>query len=239
MQSRTVKVGAYYRLYCAVLVRDRQAKHMNYVLFSDDFGGTWKVLGDINEPAVYNTADEPKVEELPNGTLLISSRYNGGRYYNIFTFSDVNSGTGSWDIAKFSGSSNGGVESKDNSTNGEVMLIPVTRVADGKPMHILLQSLPLGPNRKSVGIYYKELADEFEDFVSPIELARDWDGVKQVTSLNSAYSTMMWQKDCRIGFLYEEETHGSSNLAYGGYTIVYECFDVEDLTDGKYTYRNK
>jgi hypothetical protein len=24
-----------------------------------------------------------------------------------------------------------------------------------------------------VGIYYKELADEFEDFVSPIELARD------------------------------------------------------------------
>ena len=239
MQSRTVKVGAYYRLYCAVLVRDRQAKHMNYVLFSDDFGGTWKVLGDINEPAVYNTADEPKVEELPNGTLLISSRYNGGRYYNIFTFSDVNSGTGSWDTAKFSGASNGGVESKDNSTNGEVMLIPVTRVADGKPMHILLQSLPLGPNRKSVGIYYKELADEFEDFVSPIELARDWDGVKQVTSLNSAYSTMMWQKDCRIGFLYEEETHGSSNLAYGGYTIVYECFDVEDLTDGKYTYRNK
>jgi hypothetical protein len=237
MQSRITKVGSYYRLYCAVLVRDRQAKHMNYVLFSDDFGGTWKVLGNINEPAVYSTADEPKVEELPNGTIIISSRYNGGRYYNYFTYTDVNSGTGSWEVAEFSGASNGGVESKDNSTNGEIMLIPVTRVADKKSTYIILQSVPLGPSRKNVGIYYKELADENEDYISPIEFARNWDGVTQITSLNSAYSTMAWQRDNRLGFLYEEETHGTSNLAYGGYTIVYECFDVEDLTDGKYTYR--
>ena len=236
MQSRITKVGSYYRLYCAVLVRDKSAKHMNYILFSDDFGGSWKVLGDINEPAVYNTADEPKVEELPDGTLLISSRYNGGRYYNLFTYTDVNSGAGIWDDAVFSGAQNGGVESKDNSTNGEVMLIPVTRVADNKPMHILLQSVPLGPNRANVGIYYKELASD-EDYFTPKDVASNWDGVLQVTTLNSAYSTMTWQTDNRLGFLYEEETHGTSNLAYGGYTMVYECFDVETLTDGKYTYR--
>lgn len=239
MQSRITKVGDYYRLYCAVLVRDKSAKHMNYILFSDDFGQNWKVLGDINEPGVYNTADEPKVEELPNGTIVLSSRYNGGRYYNIFTYSDVNSGTGDWEYATFSGAENNGVESKDNSTNGEMMLIPVTRVEDNEPMYIMLQSVPLGPQRKNVGIYYKELDEEFEDYVTPVEFARDWDGVKQITTLNSAYSTMAWQKDNRLGFLYEEETHGSSNLAYGGYTIVYECFDVEDLTDGKYTYRKE
>lgn len=239
MQSRITKVGDYYRLYCAVLVRDKWAKHMNYVLYSDDFGGSWKVLGDINKPAVYNTADEPKVEELPNGAILLSSRYNGGRYYNIFVYSDVASGTGFWDDAAFSGASNGGVESKDNSTNGEVMLIPVTRVEDGEEIYIMLQSVPLGPNRKNVGIYYKELADEMVDYLSPSLIARNWDGVKQVTTLNSAYSTMSWQKDNRLGFLYEEETHGASNLAYGGYTIVYECFDVEALTDGKYTYRKE
>ena len=237
MQSRTVKVGDYYRLYCAVLVRDRYAKHMNYVLFSDDFGSSWKVLGDINTPAVYSTADEPKVEELPNGTILISSRHTGGRYYNMFTYSDVSMGTGVWDKVAFSGASNGGVEAKDNSTNGEVMLIPVTRIADNRAMYILLQSVPLGPNRANVGIYYKELNDEFEDYLTPQMIASDWDGVKQVTTLNSAYSTMAWQKDNRLGFLYEEETHGTSNLAYGGYTMVYECFDVEDLTEGKYKYR--
>ncbi|MBO5830674.1 MAG: exo-alpha-sialidase [Alistipes sp.] len=239
MQSRLTKVGAYYRLYCAVLVRDKSAKHMNYVLFSDDFGGSWKVLGNINEPAVYNTADEPKVEELPNGTIVISSRYSGGRYYNFFTYTDINTGAGNWESAIFSGATNNGVESKDNSTNGEIMLIPVTRIADNKAMYIVLQSVPLGPQRTNVGIYYKELADEFEDYVSPIEFARDWDGVKQVSTLNSAYSTMTWQKDNRLGFLYEEETHGASTLAYGGYTIVYECFDIEDLTDGKYTYRSE
>lgn len=237
MQSRITKVGNYYRLYCAVLVRDRQAKHMNYVLFSDDFGGTWKVLGDINEPAVYNTADEPKVEELANGTIIISSRYNGGRYYNFFTYTDINAGVGKWETATFSGAANNGVESKDNSTNGEIMIIPVTRTEDGKAMYLALQSVPLGPQRKNVGIYYKELCDEFDDYISPIEFARDWDGVKQVTTLNSAYSTMAWQKDNRLGFLYEEETHGASTLAYGGYTIVYECFDIEVLTDGKYSFR--
>lgn len=237
MQSSTVKVGSYYRLYCAVLVRDNTATHMNYVLFSDDFGGSWKILGDINEPAVYRTADEPKVEELPNGTVLISSRVDGGRRYNIFTYSDVASGRGSWDEAQFSGKDNGGVTAVSNSTNGEVMVLPVVRTADNEPVHLLLQSLPLGPNRANVGIYYKELADEMEDYVSPYELARDWDGVKQVSTLNSAYSTMAWQADNRLGFLYEEESHGSSNLAYGGYTIVYECFTIEDITDGKYTHR--
>ena len=237
MQSRITKVGNYYRLYCAVVVRDKSAKHMNYVLFSDDFGGTWKVLGDINTSAVYNTADEPKVEELANGTIIISSRYNGGRYYNFFTYTDINAGVGKWETATFSGAANNGVESKDNSTNGEIMIIPVTRTEDGKAMYLALQSVPLGPQRKNVGIYYKELYDEFDDYISPIEFARDWDGVKQVTTLNSAYSTMAWQKDNRLGFLYEEETHGASTLAYGGYTIVYECFDIEVLTDGKYSFR--
>lgn len=105
-------------------------------------------------------------------------------------------------------------------------------------MHILLQSLPLGPGRANVGIYYKELYDLL-DYVDPSSVAGDWDGVKQVSTINSAYSTMAWQKDNRLGFLYEEETHGASTLAYGGYTIVYECFDIEDLTEGKYTYRKE
>lgn len=237
MQSSTVKVGSHYRLYCAVLVRDNSATHMNYVLFSDDFGGNWKVLGDIDEPAVYRNADEPKVEELPNGSILISSRVEGGRNYNIFTFTDVATGAGFWDDAQFSGQANGGVTAITNSTNGEVVILPVVRNADNKKMHILLQSLPLGPNRANVGIYYKELADEVEDYLSPYELAPNWDGVKQVSSKNSAYSTMIWQADNRIGFLYEEETYGVSAHETGGYNIVYEALSLEDITDGKYSYR--
>ncbi|MBQ5737516.1 MAG: exo-alpha-sialidase [Alistipes sp.] len=237
MQSSTTKVGNYYRLYCAVLVRDKSANHMNYVLFSDDFGLSWRVLGDINQPAVYKTADEPKVEELPNGTLLISSRYEGGRYYNIFTYDDVASGTGSWDDAQFSGATNGGVTALENSTNGEVVVVPVVRLADNKHIHLLLQSLPLGPKRANVGIYYKELDQEEYDYLTPYELAPEWDGVKQISTLNSAYSTMMWQRDNNLGVLFEEETYCTSEYAYGGYTIAYESFSLEEITDGKYAPR--
>lgn len=239
MQSSTVKVGSHYRLYCAVLVRNRNATHMNYVLFSDDFGGNWKVLGDIDQPAVFKTADEPKVEELPDGNILISSRYNGGRYYNIFTFSDVVSGSGTWGNAEFSGAENNGVTAIENSTNGEVAIIPVVRNADNEPMHLLLQSVPMGPQRANVGIYYKELATLFEDYISPYMLASDWNGVLQVSELNSAYSTMIWQKDNNLGFLYEEETYGVSAYAHGGYNIVYESFSIEEITEGKYSYRTK
>lgn len=237
-QSRTVKVNDYYRLYAAVLVRDRSATHMNYVIYSDDFGQTWQLLGNVNTPAVYSTADEPKVEELPDGSLLISSRYTGGRYYNIYAFTDKNSGSGLWLKSAFSGGYNGGVEAIDNSTNGEVMVLPVVRTADSEPMHLLLQSLPLGPGRANVGIYYKELASE-HDYIDPALLAMEWDGVKQISTLNSAYSTMAWQHDNRLAFMYEEETYGPSDYAYGGYTMVYDTFSIEDITNGAYSYREE
>ena len=236
MQSSTVKVGSHYRLYCAVLIRDKSATHMNYVLFSDDFGESWRVLGDIDEPAVYRTADEPKVEELPNGSVLISSRVDGGRYYNIFTYSDITTGAGTWDEAQFSGATNSGVTAIQNSTNGEVVVVPVVRIADNEPMHILLQSIPMGPQRANVGIYYKELAVEEEDYLTPYELAPQWDGSLQVSTLNSAYSTMIWQKDRNLGILFEEETYGVSAHAHGGYNIVYESYSLEEITEGKYKY---
>ena len=102
---------------------------------------------------------------------------------------------------------------------------------------LLFQSIPLGPQRANVGIYYKELASEIEDYISPYELARDWDGVLQISTLNSAYSTMIWQKDNNLGFFYEEETYGVSAHSYGGYNMVYESLSLEEITDGKYKYR--
>jgi sialidase-1 len=97
LQSRYVKVGKYYRLYCAVLQTVANGEWMNFVLFSDDFGESWSVLGGVNQAPIMKGADEAKVEELPGGGLLISSRTNNnGRNFNIFTFSDVKRGEGSW-----------------------------------------------------------------------------------------------------------------------------------------------
>jgi sialidase-1 len=232
MQSQTVKVGEYYRLYCSVLVRDVNDNYTNYknfVLFSDDFGGEWSVLGGTAKAAI-TTADEAKVEELPNGSLLISSRTNGGRYYNIFDFDNVATGTGKWQTQSFSGSNNSGVTARDNSTNGEVMILPVVRQKDGQKCYLLLQSVPLGPNRSNVGVYFKSLDSE-EGYSSSDRIAKSWEGVFKLTNLDSAYSTMTLQADGNVALLWEEATHCAGG---DGYTIVYGRYSVEQLTGNAY-----
>ena len=233
-QSRYTKVGSHYRLYCALLARDVNATMCNYVLFSDDFGAHWKVLGGVDIPPVPSGADEPKVEELPDGSVVISSRCYGGRYYNIYSFTHAEKAEGRWGTAAFSGKKTGGVAAEGNSCNGEILILPVTRRADGKPLYLALQSVPLGSGRTNVGIYYKELEGS-GDYSSPASFASDWDGCHQASLLSSAYSTMTLQADSTIGFLYEEDTHRTGG---GGYTLVYKNYTVEQLTDGKYSVRD-
>ena len=142
-QSRYVKVGNFYRLYAALCTLSG-----NFVIYSDDFGDTWRVLGDPNHSPARD-GDEPKCEELPNGSVILSSRYQG-RLFNIFTFTDAARAEGSWDLrAKALDMKN-----VQNACNGEIILLPVTRKKDSKKVWIALQSIPFGPNRTNVGFYY-------------------------------------------------------------------------------------
>ena len=224
-QSSRIKVGKYYRLYCSMWTRDGG----NRVIYSDDFGGSWKVLGTIfDRPAPGG--DEPKVEELPDGSVLLSSRCTG-RYFNIYTYTDVKKGEGSWGTVALSNASNNGVAAVGNSTNGEIMIVPVVRKADGVQTYLALQSVPFGPGgRKNVGIFYKELTDYATDFASPALFAANWDGSHQSSQMGSAYTTMTLQKNNTIGFLYEESTFARD------YTIVYKNYTIEHITDNRSTY---
>lgn len=231
-QSSTVKVGDYYRLYCAPLVKLADNSHVNFVLYSDDFGGTWKVLGGVDVAPIPSGGDEPKADELPDGSVLISSRTSGGRIYNIYSFTNTETGEGSWGTSAWSNNANNGTVAVGNSTNGEIMFVPVVRNADNKNMYLMLQSVPFGSGRANVGIYYKEF-ESLADFVTPADLAKDWDGRHQASYLSSAYSTMCLQADSTVAFLYEEDTYGTSG---GGYTIVYKNYSIEQLTDSAYSY---
>ena len=230
-QSRYVKVNDYYRLYCAVLLKNKNATYTNFVLYSDDFGGSWNVLGGVNTAPIPSGGDEPKVEELPNGNVIISSRINGGRDFNIFTFTDKEAATGSWGTRATSNANNNGVVALGNSTNGEILIFPAVRNEDGANVWMALQSVPFGSGRTNVGIYYKELASEL-DYNTPSNFAKDWDGRHQATFLGSAYSTMCFQQDSTIAFLYEESTYGAD------YTIVYKNYTLEQITDGAYSVSN-
>ena len=231
-QSKYIKVDQYYRLYCSVLVKDVNGTHVNFVLYSDDFGENWTILGDPNVAPIPGGADEPKADELPDGSVLVSSRVTGGRYYNIFSYTDSEKAEGCWGTHSFSGNSNNGTTAISNSTNGEIINIPAKRLADGKPVYIQLQSGPFGSGRANVGIYYKEL-ESLTDFVTAAKLSENWDGRHQASYLSSAYSTLCWQADSTLAFLYEEDTYGTNG---GGYTIVYKNYSLEQITDSAYTY---
>ena len=224
-QSRQIKVGDYYRLYCSVWTKNNG----NRVLYSDDFGENWYVLGKITDrPAP--SGDEPKCEELPDGSVVLSSRTTG-RYFNIYTYTDIESATGTWATAALSNANNNGVAAVGNSTNGEIMILPVVNNETQQKTFLALQSVPMGPGgRYNVGIFYKELTDYATDFATPADLAKDWDGHHQASFMGSAYSTLTLQSDNTIGFLYEESTRGRD------YTIIYKNYTIEHITGNRYSY---
>ena len=223
-QSSKVKVGDYYRIYCSVWTRDNG----NRVIYSDDFGGSWNVLGKVDDrPAP--SGDEPKIEELADGTIVLSSRKSAGRYFNIYKFTNLETAAGSWSSAVGSNEVSNGLSYGANSTNGEIMRIKAIRKSDNTVCDVMLQSVPCGDGRRDVGIFYKEMVYSANNtnVYTPTTFSQGWTKGLAVTDKESAYSTMTLQKDSRIGFFYEEVPNG--------YCMVYVPLTLEEITNGKYS----
>ncbi|MBO5787924.1 MAG: DUF4091 domain-containing protein [Bacteroidaceae bacterium] len=243
-QSRIVKKDKYYRLYAAMCARPNG----NRVIYSDDFGRTWQALGGASAlPAPGG--DEPKCEELPDGRVILSSRVGGGRIYNIYTYTNTATGEGSWSTDVKSTFAGSGLTPGGNSTNGEILVVPVQRNSDKKEMYLALQSLPTGGGRTNVGIFYKELTD-LTDLNTVANFATDWNGFYQVSNTSSAYSSMDLQADGRVGFIYEETLTffkkvpnpvstsfptGAGQHNFDGFDNIYVAYEIEQLTGGAYS----
>ena len=210
-QSSMIKVGDYYRIYCAVwAVETGSGRHHNYVLYSDDFGDSWNLLGELGKdfndsPAPYG--NEPKCEELPDGSVLLSSRKGYGRYFNVFHYSNFEKAEGYWD-GVVSTDRTGDLKWGANDTNGEVLRIGKT----------LFQSAPTGNSRSNVKIFYRHLSDDEKSY-NPTELSKGWKEIP-ISDRGSAYSSMCILPDGEsIGIYYEEEP--------GGYSMVYLPVNVK------------
>jgi sialidase-1 len=223
-QSRLIKIGSHYRIYAALTARPNG----NRVIYSDDLGRTWNVLGTLDQLPVPH-GDEAKCEELPDGSVVISSRAYGGRYFNIYRYSDIASGAGAWAEAAPSGRRVKGCASIENACNGGLLIIPAVRNADGQKVMLALQSVPFGPKRANVGIYAKELPQDLSS-ITPEQFAKDWDMKYQVSYTWSAYSTMLHRRNGDIAFYYEESHKGSDNV----YDMHYCEIPVELITSGRY-----
>lgn len=207
LQSQKIKVDEYYRLYIAHPIKGRGVG----VIYSDDFGESWKVLGSPTH--LPSTAcDESVVEELPDGSVLLSVRTQGKRMVNIFKYKSEREAVGSW-------GKEGAAEGIDNvnACNGELLVVPAMRKSDGKTVHLVLHSLPQSSERKDVGFYFKETT------------AKIWKRGLKVSSLSSCYSTMLQLNDGSIALLYEENEYD------GGYDIIFKQLSLEEITDGAYS----
>ena len=224
------------RIYGALLVRELKSTYTyttyvnnNYVVYSDDWGASWKLLGG---GACCNDGDEPKVEELPNGNILLSIRAKGARYFNIFKYSNIDSDktSGSWGNAKkctFAG---------ENETNGEILSYQgVTKAGDasGTKYNIMLQSLPTGSGRSNVAVYYKAFAATVNSW-SVDDFTSGWTKGIEVDNGASAYSTMTVLSNGEIGFLYEDNY--GTEAAGGNSDIVFVPLTVSEITGGVYNY---
>ncbi len=222
LQSRVVKTGNYYRVYSAILTNNG-----NYVLYSDDFGETWKILGDA---VCVPSGDEAKVEEMPNGDILISSRKASGRYVNLFKYTDIESAAGGWQSVQELSLGNG------QACNGEVLFVNA-RKADGTYCILALQSLPSVASstslpRQKVAIYYKELA------LGDLSAASTYKGGTwnryEVSGSGSAYSTMVAIPETNnIGFMLE-----NNYVDFNGEPrcdLQYVNLPLSTITDGAYT----
>lgn len=215
-QSRSIKVGRYHRIYSALCTNVG-----NIVLFSDDFGVSWQPLGGAAARPTLD-GDEAKLEELPNGDVLLSSRSQKGvgRIFNIFKYADAKKAEGRWGDAVYLDE-----KYKAAKCNGELLSVPARRVSDGRKVSLLLLSVPQSDERRNVGIYWKVL-DKAEDYASPACFRDGWTAFN-VSQQLSAYSTMEPIRG-GVAFFYEE------NEQNGGYDMVFRRLTVKEITGGQY-----
>ena len=213
------------RIYGALLLKKASGTG-NYVIYTDDLGLTWNILGGSQDPIANQ--DEPKVEILPSGQILLSVRRGGGRQFNVFTYSDKTTNEGSWN-SNVNGCPNGG----SNTCNGEPFVVDA-KDANGNAVKLLLQSQPKGGSglydRRDVTIWYKEITNTS---YTSADIAGNWTQGIQVSTQQSAYSAMALQEDGKIAFFFEEAPCYGDDQAKG-YCMVYTPLTIETITKGNY-----
>ena len=240
-QSTQIKVGSHYRVYAGLVTNLG-----TIVLYSDDFGGTWSQLGSV----AYSGGDEAKVEELPDGSVLLSAKVpnktsgNKGRAINVFKYSESPTAStpaaGTWETAVLScgsGADDGGLYSPP--CNGEMLIVQAKDI-NGNDVFAVLHSLPTNDydvnknndDRAILSIYWKVFTSA-ADMAVPANYQTGWSRY-QVSSTTSAYSSMVLGADDKVKILYEENISTPTNY-WASYDIRFKSLALETITNGNYS----
>jgi len=201
IQSARIKVGSHYRIYSALCTGSG-----SIVLYSDDFGATWTVLGNA---IACKGGDETILEELPNGDLLLSARLGTpGRKFNVFAYTDLTTGTGAWNSAS-------AIALREaTNCNAEMLLLPTQQ----EHLYILLHSAALS-GRTKVSLYYKVIDTRTDAFSAPTFYTDGWTLLQQLSTTTSCYSTMVADSEGNVALLFEENSNGGYDIQYRNFSI--------------------
>ena len=218
---RKAEGAQYNRIYSAVDVNGGDV-----VVYSDDFGETWTVLGN----QIANSGDEAHVAELPDGSLILVGRGSESRWINVFSYTDFDTAEGSWDTT---GQWNNAVAT---SCNGDVEVIEAYD-AYGDKNTVVVETAPMySSQRRDIQYYFIALpkAEGFSVTDFSTVGGASWTQGMNVSHNWSAYSALLNNGDGTVDILFEDCAAGET-ASPSGYNIVYQKnHDIKDITLGQY-----
>ena len=184
-----------------VTMRSATTPTCTYAVYTDDLGETWHVSSMVCE-----RGDEGKTVELNNGSLLMSIRHTGFRYFTM-----SHDGGVTWDPYWKQ------EDIWDPGCNGEMILY--TSVWDGYDKNRIVHTMPYSRVRENMTLLLSY--DE----------GKTWPVKKTVWLGGTAYSCCTITKDGKIALFYERQ-----NGQNDGFDIVCTVVTLDWLTDGADTW---
>lgn len=180
----------------------RSSTYYNYILYSTDNGETWRLSNKV----AYSGTDESKLEQLNDGSLLLSVRQNGDRGWNTATYTKNADGTVTfnWGTQKRTGYIWG------NACNADI--IYYSRATEGKD-DIMLHSYINTSGRESLQLSMS------------IDGGNTWHDVYNIQPNGSCYSTTIVLPDGKLAILWEDASYDVGN----GYAINYVTITKDQI----------
>ncbi len=199
----------------------------NLVIYSDDFGDTWKVLGN----QVANNGDEAHVVELPDGAVLLVGKGNTSRYVNVFNYTDFTTATGEW------GPTNQWNNAVTTTCHGDVEVVEAYD-AYGEKNTVVIETSPMtsSPQRREIQYYFIALpkAEGFTTGDFSTQGGASWTQGMNVTHNWGAYSSILNNGNGTFDIFYEESTTNETQHPTGYCMVYQQNQNIKDITKGQY-----
>ena len=175
-----------------------------YILYSTDNGTNWRMSNAL----AYSGGDESKLEQLNDGSLLLSVRQSGDRGWNTATYDLNEDGT----VTFHWGTQYRASDIWGNACNADILYY--SRATDGEG-DILLHSYINTGGRESLQLSMS------------LDQGRTWHGIYNIQPNGSSYSTMMKLPDGTLAILYEDASYDAGN----GYAINFVTITREQILE--------